>query len=234
MKKIIVCLVVTSLLAMINGGCSGKKKIEHKSTYTETIAGLAPETVLLEVNGRKATKRDLEAVRSFRQTFYKFMQKDVKDSDLEKVYKTEIETFSGNFIRETLIQEAIDSYLKEHGPFSTNQMATARKVVERQYEFARKNGRMRFAAIRKQMERDGVRDCFDRNVQVETLQEAFLANAFTNRYVIDSNTVARVYASVEEHNALVAATNKAIAAQMQDVARKLDNGESFESLADLY
>ena len=110
MKKIIVCLVVTSLLAMINGGCSGKKKIEHKSTYTETIAGLAPETVLLEVNGRKATKRDLEAVRSFRQAFYKFMQNDVKDSDLEKVDKTAIETFSGNFIRETLIQEAIDSY----------------------------------------------------------------------------------------------------------------------------
>ena len=257
MKNVIKFLMMVSLLCTICTACSkgettvekkndgksaekksdgkqAEKKVEHKSTYSETIDALDPETVLIVVNGRKATKRDLTSILSFRDAFYKFMQKDIKEGDLEKVGQTAVSTFSGNFIRETLFQNAIDAYLNEHGPFSTNQMAIARKAVERQYENSRASGRVRFAAIQKQMQADGVGDFFSRTIELETLQEAFLANAFTNRFVIDSNTIARVYASVAEHNQIVAATNRAIAAQMQEVLKKLDNGEPFEILANQY
>jgi len=235
MLNIKFCVAAAVFAGVIAGGCSDEqKKIEHKSTYTETISGLSADTVLIEVNGRKATKSELEKVRSFRQAFYRLMQKDVKESDLEKVDKTALGTFAGNFIRETLFQDAINAYLKENGPFTSNQLAVARKKVQQMYSASNANAPMRFSAIRKQLKNSGVLDYFDRMIELETLQEAFFENAFTNRFVIDSNTVARVYASVAEHNAIVAETNKVIEAKMKEVLGKLDAGTPFELLADEY
>ena len=230
-------VIFTMVVSLAFFGCSRKDADLPKTQFAE-LEKLSDAAVIISVNGHDATKHDLEEVRKLRKVFYQLVKKDDQKTNhaenLDKLDAVAIGTFAGNMIRDTIINEAIAAYTKKNGEFDESVLQEARKRVLSKYTSTLASAGITFKKFQRHLEDVGMYAYFAQTVTNEFRQEAFLASAFTNRYVITSNVVANVYSEIEIHNRLAAETNKTIAATYNAVLAALDAGQDFAELADKY
>ena len=241
MKK---CLFASlSVILLLAVGCEKKEEVKK---ITKTEGELAPDEVVVRVNGRELTKAEWDAYSNLRVAFYRLMKENHKDpmemmtghdsleTNLERVKKSSASACLPYFIQNTLLGEASSEFVKTNGAYSADDRASVEKWLTRKYCAEYGKGATGKSFFDRRMKKAGVQEEFERQWQEEVENELYLSIACSNRFVIDEMVISNVYARQIINNYVAKQTNAWILAQASNVVAKIKAGEDFSTLADQY